>query len=120
MQLEENNLKQKDKENKLMPMNFLATALLLISIVTSLTVEGLKKVLDGTKIKYSSNVLAVIASVVISLGTSVVYLILNDIVFNVKVGAQIFVLMYLGFLVATVGYDKVAQLFDQITGIKKG
>ena len=38
-----------------MPISFLTTALLIVSVITNLTVEGIKKLLDGTKVKYSSN-----------------------------------------------------------------
>lgn len=37
-----------------MPISFLTTALLIVSVITNLTVEGIKKLLDGTKVKYSS------------------------------------------------------------------
>lgn len=43
-----------------MPISFLTTALLIVSVITNLTVEGIKKLLDGTKVKYSSNVLAAV------------------------------------------------------------
>ena len=35
-----------------MPISFLTTALLIVSVITNLTVEGIKKLLDGTKVKY--------------------------------------------------------------------
>lgn len=41
-----------------MPIYFMTTALLIVSLVTNLTVEGIKKLLNETTIKYSSNVLA--------------------------------------------------------------
>lgn len=102
-----------------MPISFLTTALLIVSVVTNLTVEGIKKLLDGTKIKYSSNVLAAILSVVIACIVCVVYLIMNDMAFTLKIGVEIAILMYLGFLVATVGYDKVVQMIKQIHSIKE-
>lgn len=43
-----------------MPISFLTTALLIVSVITNLTVEGIKKLLDRTKVKYSSNVLAAV------------------------------------------------------------
>ena len=70
-----------------MPISFLTTALLIVSVITNLTVEGIKKLLDGTKVKYSSNVLAAV--------------------------------MYLGFLISTVGYDKVIQMLKQIQSAKE-
>ena len=98
-----------------MPIGFLTTALLIVSVITNLTVEGIKKLLDGTKVKYSSNVLAAILSVLIACAVSVIYLIMTDTVFTMK----IVVLMYLGFLISTVGYDKVIQMLKQIQSVKE-
>ena len=92
-----------------MPISFLTTALLIVSVITNLTVEGIKKLLDGTKVKYSSNVLAAVLSVLIACAVSVIYLIMTDTV----------VLMYLGFLISTVGYDKVIQMLKQIQSVKE-
>ena len=61
-----------------MPISFLTTALLIVSVITNLTVEGIKKLLDGTKVKYSSNVLAAVLSVLIACAVSVIYLIMTD------------------------------------------
>ena len=102
-----------------MPIYFLTTALLIVSVVTNLTVEGIKKILDGTTVKYSSNVLAAVSSVIIACAVCVIYIIMNDIVFSLKVGVEIAILMYLGFLTSTVGYDKVVQMIKQIQNIKK-
>lgn len=102
-----------------MPIGFLATALLTVSVITNMTVEGIKKLLDGTKVKYSSNVLAAILSVLIACVVSVIYLIMTDTVFTMKIGIEIIVLMYMGFLVSTVGYDKVIQMLKQIQSTKK-
>lgn len=102
-----------------MPIYFLTTALLIVSVLTNLTVEGIKKLLDGTTIKYSSNVLAAVSSVIISCAVCVIYLIMNDIAFSLKVGIEIVILMYLGFLTSTVGYDKVVQMIEQIQRIKE-
>lgn len=99
-----------------MTITFLTTALLLVSLVTNFTVEGLKKLLDESKVNYSSNLLAVVVAVVIAGLVSAGYLILNDIAFSLKVGVQIIVLMYLSFLVSTVGYDKIVQMIEQLTG----
>lgn len=102
-----------------MPISFLTTALLIVSVVTNLTVEGIKKLLDETKVKYSSNVLAAILSVLIACAVSVIYLIMTDTVFTMKIGVEIVVLMYLGFLISTVGYDKVIQMLKQIQSVKE-
>ena len=55
-----------------MPISFLTTALLIVSVITNLTVEGIKKLLDGTRVKYSSNVLAAVLSALIACAVSAV------------------------------------------------
>ena len=62
-----------------MPISFLTTALLIVSVITNLT----------------------------------------DTVFTMKIGVEIVVLMYLGFLISTVGYDKVIQMLKQIQSAKE-
>ena len=62
-----------------MPISFMTTALLAVSLLTNLTVEGIKKLLDGTNAKYSSNVLAAILSTILSGAVCVIYLVMNDI-----------------------------------------
>lgn len=101
-----------------MPVSFLTTALLIVSVMTNLTVEGIKKLLDGTQIKYSSNVLAAILSVVIACIVCIIYMIMSDLAFTLKIGVEIAILMYLGFLTATIGYDKVVQMIQQIQNVK--
>lgn len=102
-----------------MPISFMTTGLLIVSVVTNLTVEGIKKLLNETNIKYSANVLAAIVSVLLSCAVSVCYLIMTDTVFTLKIGVEVIVLMYLGFLVSTVGYDKVVQMIMQINTSKE-
>lgn len=102
-----------------MPISFLTTALLIVSVITNLTVEGIKKLLDRTKVKYSSDVLAAVLSVLIACAVSVIYLIMTDTIFTMKIGVEIVVLMYLGFLISTVGYDKVIQMLKQIQSVKE-
>ena len=97
-----------------MPVSFLTTALLIVSLLTNATVEGIKKLLNGANINYSSNLLAAITSMAIALAVSSIYLIMNDISFTIKVGVEVIVLMYLSFLTSTVGYDKVVQMIGQI------
>ena len=101
-----------------MPISFMTSALLAVSLLTNLTVEGVKKLLDENKKSYSSNVLAAIFSTILSCGVCFVYLVMYDISFSMKIGIEIMVLMYLGFLVSTVGYDKVLQMLKQIQTVK--
>ena len=101
-----------------MPVDFIATALLVISVITSLTVEALKRILDKTKLKYSSNLLAAIVSLVISLIASIVYVVIKAIPFSAILVVEIIILMFLSFLVSTIGYDKVIQTIKQFAAHK--
>lgn len=102
-----------------MPIYFMTTALLIVSLVTNLTVEGIKKLLNETTIKYSSNILAAVVAVLMSCAVCAIYLIMNDAAFTLKVGVEACILMYLSFLTSTVGYDKVIQMIQQIRDTKE-
>ena len=45
-----------------MTMEFLIVALFAVSLLTNLTVEGIKKLLDKKSVDYSSNVMAAVTS----------------------------------------------------------
>ena len=98
----------------MLPFSFLIPALLIVSLLTNLTVEGIKKLLDKSDKNYSSNLLAVIVAIIIAIALSAGYLLLNDVTFNAKILVEIVVLIYLSFLASTVGYDKVIQMIEQI------
>ena len=91
------------------------TALIAVSLLTSLTVEGLKKLLSDAKKNCKPNVLAAIVSVCWAVLATVLYVIY----FNVEVTSQVIVagiaLVILSFLCSTCGYDKVIQTLKQIT-----
>ena len=101
-----------------MDLSFLTTALIAVSLLTNLTVEGLKKLMDERGMTYSSNLLAAVMSVVIAAAIFGGYMIMNDIAFTIKIAVQIMVLMYLAFLASTVGYDKIIQTLKQIKETK--
>lgn len=101
-----------------MSTTFLFIALFAISVLTTLTVQGIKVLLDNTSNDYSSNVLAVCVSIVLSIAITVGYLIMTQTALNAQIAVELIVLMYLSFLVATNGYDKVIQALKQIKEIK--
>ena len=101
-----------------MDPSFLTTALIAVSLLTNLTVEGLKKLMDERGMTYSSNLLAAVTSVIIAAAIFGGYMIMNDITFTIKITVQIVVLMYLAFLSSTVGYDKIIQTLKQIKETK--
>ena len=99
-----------------MTMEFLIVALFAVSLLTNLTVEGIKKLLDKKSVD-SSNVMAAVTAVVISVALSAGYLIYTETMLNAKIGVELIALAYLSFLVATNGYDKVIQAIKQIKQI---
>ena len=101
-----------------MSLEFLFIALLAVSVLTNLTVEGIKKIADKKAAGYSANVLAACTSVVISVLMSVGYLIWTGTAFNEKIVVELVALMYLSFLAATNGYDKVIQAIKQIREVR--
>lgn len=97
-----------------MSIEFLIFALLVVSILTNLTVQGIKNFMDKKSEDYSANVLAAVTSVILSVALSAGYLIWTETVLNAKIAVELIALMYLSFLVATNGYDKVVQAIKQI------
>ena len=97
-----------------MSMEFIIIALLIISVLTNLTVQGIKTLLDNQSVNYSANVMAAIVSVVISIAISIGYMVWTETTLNAKIAVELIALMYLSFLVATNGYDKVIQAIKQI------
>ena len=95
---------------------FIISALAIVSALTTLTVQGIKKILDEQGKTYKSNLLAGIVAVVLSVASVVGYVLYNGVAFTV----QIFVLMvtfaFLSWLCAMVGYDKVKMLIEQLKG----
>jgi len=90
----------------------LMIGLMIVSVFTVLTTQAIKTLLGDRK--YSSNILAAIVSVFLSLFVSIGYMIFTETAFSAQIVVCIIALMYLSFLAATVGYDKVVQAIKQI------
>ena len=95
-----------------MSSGFLISALAIISGLTSLTVEAIKNLLGDRK--YSSNLLAAIVAVVLTVAVSAGYMIYFDMAFTPQIVVIVIAITFLAFLSATVGYDKVKQLIGQM------
>lgn len=94
---------------------FLISAVAVISITTSLTVEALKKLLNGKK--YSANLLASVTSIILTLLMSVGVIIYKDIKITPQIIVTISAIMFLSSMSSMVGFDKVKQLIEQIARI---
>jgi hypothetical protein len=93
---------------------FLVSALAIISVLTSLTVQAIKKLLDEKGMTYSSNVLAAVTAVALTAISAIGYVIYTGTAVNAQVIITALALMFLSFLGSTVGYDKVVQLIKQL------
>ena len=91
-------------------MNFETFLLLLmiVSVLTGLVTEGIKKLLDEAKKPYRSNLLAGVVAVILSIAVDTGYMIMNE-----KMAVILIALVLLSWLCAMVGYDKVIQAISQ-------
>lgn len=97
-----------------MSIEFSMYLLFVISVLVNLTTEAAKKVSPALEDK--ADYVAMASSVFLTVAVCAVYIIMNDVTFTFKIGVMVIVLMYLSFLVATLGYDKVMAAIKQISG----
>lgn len=92
-----------------MDKTVIVSALAGLSVLTTLTVEGIKKILNSKGIKYNADVLAAVTAVVLTIIVSVCYIIFKAIPVTPQVIISIVAMAFLSFLGATVGFDKVFE-----------
>lgn len=85
--------------------------------ITALLTEGVKKFLDGLKISYASNVLVLIAAMIVGCGATALYYVNYQIPFNALNSVYLALMGVANWLGAMVGYDKVKQAIGQIKGV---
>lgn len=90
------------------------TLLIIFSTITGFITEGFKKLLDGEKVSYSSNILAFIIACLVGISGTGVYYVFSSIEFN---ATNIVCMGLMGLATsigAMIGYDKVIQTVEQI------
>lgn len=95
------------------------TFLILLTIcatVTSLVSEGVKKFLDGMKVKYASNILVLIVALIIGCGATALYYVNYQVPFTALNSVYLALMGLANWLGAMLGYDKVKQAIVQIGG----
>lgn len=97
-----------------MNLEMFLLGLLIVSTLTGLVTEAIKKCLDEHNKKYYSNTLAGITAVILSIGIGIAYLILTGAAWNAKMAVYLIALVLLSWLSSMVGYDKVMQAITQI------
>lgn len=84
--------------------------LLVISTLTSLVTEAIKKILNTKMVNYDSNILAGISAAGLSVMVGVGYIVMTGIAFTAQIAVTIIALVFMSWLCAMVGYDKVVQV----------
>ncbi len=87
--------------------------LLIVSVLTGLFTEGIKKWMTERGKTYYANALAGYVAVGLSLLIGAAYIILTQDVLNAQMAVYLIALTLLSWLSAMVGYDKVIQAISQ-------
>ena len=87
--------------------------LLIVSTLTSLVTEAIKKILSDRGITYYSNTLAGVVATVMSTAIGVGYTVLTGVGFTAQTIVCIVMMVFASWLCSMVGYDKVIQAIKQ-------
>lgn len=86
---------------------------LIISTVTGLVTEAVKKILTEHKITYHANTLAGLIATILSAAMGVGYIMLSGVGFTSQTIIYLVILVFISWLCSMVGYDKVIQSIKQ-------
>ena len=89
---------------------FLA-GLMLVSSITGLVTEAVKKILTEHNVPYHANTLAGIVAAILSAAVGVGYVLVMDVGFTLQIIVCIVALVFMGWLGAMIGYDKIISVF---------
>lgn len=87
--------------------------LLIVSALTGLVTEAIKKIIAERNATYRANTLAGLVSLVLSAVVGTGYILLSGIGFTTQVIVYLIALFFMSWLCAMVGYDKVMQTISQ-------
>lgn len=89
------------------------TGLLIVSAMISLVTEAVKKILAEHNKTYHANTLAGVVALVLSTAIGACYVVMAGIAFSAQVVVGIITFVFMSWLCAMVGYDKVIQTIAQ-------
>lgn len=87
--------------------------MILVSMFTGLTTEAVKTVLTARNVHCNANILSGVVAAVLSVAVGVGYAVLFNVSFTSQTIVCIVALVFLSWLCAMVGYDKVIQVISQ-------
>lgn len=85
--------------------------LMVVSTLTGLVTEAIKKILTEHTVNYRANTLAGIVATVLSAVVGVGYVVMKGLAFNPQIIVCIVALIFMSWLCSMVGYDKVVGAF---------
>ena len=91
---------------------------LIASTLTGLATEAIKKVLAEHNKSYYANTLAGVVSMILSVAIGVGYMLISEIGFNTQSIVYLVAMVFISWLSAMVGYDKVIQAIGQFKTAK--
>ena len=97
----------------MMSLEVFLLGLLIVSTLTGLFTEAIKKWLDERGKKYYPNALAGDVALGLSIAVGIAYIILVGAALNAQTAVYLIALILLSWLCAMVGYDKVMQAIAQ-------
>ena len=81
--------------------------LMVISTITGLATEAIKKIFTEHDVKYHANTLAGVVAMILSVAIGLGYVVIAEIDFSAKIIVYLVALVLSSWLCAMVGYDKV-------------
>lgn len=103
-----------------MSLSVFLMLLMVVSTFTGLVTEAVKKCLREMGRTYHANALAGCVAVALSAAVGAAYVILTGAAVNAQMAVYLVALLFLSWLAAMVGYDKVVQAVTQFRGQDSG
>ena len=97
-----------------MTFDMFLSGLMLISTFAGLATEAIKAAMPNLDKKFGSSVVAAVVSVILAIGVSAAYIVLNSIAVSPTVIVYILAMAFLSWLCSTLGYDKVVKVITQL------
>lgn len=85
--------------------------LMIVSTMTGLVTEAVKKILAENNVAYRANTLAGIVSTILSACVGIGYIVFTEIGFSAQIVVCLVAMVFMSWLCSMVGYDKVVGIF---------
>ena len=97
----------------MIPFETFLLGALIVSTITGLVTEAIKKILIENNRNYHANTLAGAVAIVLSMAVGIGYIMITGSGFTTQAIMQLIALAFISWLCSMVGYDKVVQAIKQ-------